>query len=78
MMNLNQLWPSVSICCAAMDGPGIQAWQMRHKKKLICNVSLQKGAFVKTENGISSTDTISGPILHLEIRYDFLLLRQRL
>lgn len=78
MMNLNQLCPSVSICHAAMDGPGIQAWQMRHKKKLICNVSLQKGAFVKTENGISSTDTISGPILHLEIRYDFLLLRQRL
>lgn len=58
MMNLNQLWTSVSICCAAMDGPGIQAWQMRHKKQLICNVSLQKGAFVKTENGIGSTDTI--------------------
>lgn len=78
MMNLNQLWTSVSICCTAMDGPGIQAWQMRHKKQLICNVSLQKGAFVKTESGIGWTDTISGPISHLEIRYDALLLRQRL
>lgn len=50
---------------------------MRCKKKFVFNVSLQKVAPVKIQNGTGLTNTISGLIFHLEIRRYSLLLIMR-